>query len=460
MSKNSKGYLTSGGERASYGLYFLGQNIFYMLIYSFLSTYYQDAGIAAAAVAGVVLAVKIWDAVNDPIFGGLMDRFHFKKGTFVPWLRISLIGIPISTILMFAIPSGIPMGGKIAWAVVTYMLWDTAYTICDVPIFGLVTTMTDVQNERTSLNAIGRVCAMIAAAVVFVSISSVREKLGGWTLTVVVLSLIALVTMIPICFKAKERISPKESEKEKEYSVVDIFRYLKTNKYLAIYYGAFLISGTLAVATQWTLYIGRFILNDESKAGILSIMAILPAVLIGPFVPKITRKVDKFKLYYIATICTVVLTALRFFIGYRNINLYMAFMVIGMIPAGITTVLMYMFTPDCAEYGHYKTGHSMPGITFAAQTFFVKLQAALATSLASAVLAWIGFNEGEGAVQAAGFTDKFFNASIWLPVAGGILSLILLHFYRLNDKDVEIMAKCNAGEITRETAERSLSRKY
>ena len=216
MSKNSKGYLTSGGERVSYGLYFLGQNIFYMLIYSFLSTYYQDAGIAAAAVAGVVLAVKIWDAVNDPIFGGLMDRFHFKKGTFVPWLRISLIGIPISTILMFAIPSGIPMGGKIAWAVVTYMLWDTAYTICDVPIFGLVTTMTDVQNERTSLNAIGRVCAMIAAAVVFVSISSVREKLGGWTLTVVVLSLIALVTMIPICFKAKERISPKESEKEKE----------------------------------------------------------------------------------------------------------------------------------------------------------------------------------------------------------------------------------------------------
>ncbi len=86
--------------------------------------------------------------------------------------------------------------------------------------------------------------------------------------------------------------------------------------------------------------------------------------------------------------------------------------------------------------------------------------AALATSLASAVLAWLGFKSGEGAVQAADFTGRFFGASIWLPVIGSVLSLILLHFYRLNDKDVEIMAKCNAGEISKEEAEMKLSRKY
>ncbi len=452
--------MTSGGERFSYGLYFLGQNIFYMLIFSFLSTYYQDAGLAAAAVAVIVLVVKIWDAINDPIFGGIMDRFHFKKGIFVPWLRISLIGIPVSTILMFAIPGSIPMGGKIAWAIISYMLWDTAYTLCDVPIFGLVTTITDVQNERTSLNAIGRICAMIAAALVYVSITSVRGLLGGWTKTVIVLSVLATITMIPICFTAKERIQPKAEEKDKEYGVVEIFRYLKTNKYLTVYYVAYLISGSLGIATQWTSYIGRFLLNNEGLAGVLTVFSLLPCLIIGPFIPGMCRKVDKFKLYYGACIASMVLTALRFFVGYSNVTLYMVFTVIGTLPLGFTMILMYMFTPDCAEYGHYKSGHSMPGITFATQTFFVKLEAALTTALASAVLAWIGFQSGEGAAQAAGFNDKFFACSIWFPVAGLAISLIILRFYKLNDKDVQIMAKCNAGEITREEAEKTLSRKY
>lgn len=70
------------------------------------------------------------------------DKIRFKKGKFIPWLRISMIVTPLSTILVFAIPTGIPMWGKILWATVAYMLWDTAYTICDVPIYGLVTTIT------------------------------------------------------------------------------------------------------------------------------------------------------------------------------------------------------------------------------------------------------------------------------------------------------------------------------
>ena len=84
-----------------------------------MNTYFTDAGISAVAVAGIALVVKIWDAINDPIFGGIIDRIHFKKGKFVPWLRISLIGIPLATILLFAIPNSLPMGAKIAWAVLS-----------------------------------------------------------------------------------------------------------------------------------------------------------------------------------------------------------------------------------------------------------------------------------------------------------------------------------------------------
>ena len=462
MGKNQSGdKIVTGKESASYGLYFLGQNIFYMLIYMYLNTYYTDIGISAAAVAVIALVVKVWDAVNDPIFGGIMDKFKFKKGTFIPWLRISLVGIPVATIIMFATPNSLSAGGKIAWAVIAYMLWDTAYTLCDVPIFGLVTTMTPNQNERTSLNAIGRVCAMIAALCVMVVIPTFRTMIGGWTSTVVMLSVIGAITMIPICFTAKERVEPSHEEGDTpDYGIKDIFKYLFSNKYLLLYYLAFLVSGTFNVATNWGLYIARFCLGDESISSVTSIIAFVPIIVLGIFVPAITRKVDKFKVYYIATACSAVLTIVKYFVGYSNIPVYIVMTLIAALPAGFTSVLMYMFTPDCVEYGHYKTGNRMPGITFATQTFFVKLQSALVTAFGSAVLVIMGFVEGEGAAQAEGFADKMWAASNWLAVVGIVLALIILHFYKLNDHDVQLMAMVNTGEMDRTEAEAQMINKY
>jgi len=459
MSKTKAKGMVTGIEKTSYGLYFLGQNIFYMLIYMYMSTYFTDVGIPAVTVAGIALVVKVWDAINDPIFGGLIDKIRFKKGKFVPWLRISLVGIPLATILMFAIPSGASPIVKVIWASVAYILWDTAYTICDVPIFGLVTTITSVQQERTTLNAIGRVCAMIAAMAVMIVIPSFRAMLGGWTSTVVMLSVIGAITMLPICFSAKERVAPS-AEKEPEVGMKEMFSYLKSNKYLVVYYAAFLISGTLNVGSSWGLYIARYCLQNESIMSITSILAVVPSIFLGAMIPMLTKKMDKFKLYYSAVIITLVMIAVRWVVGYNNLTAYLALTVISSIPTGITSTLMYMFTPDCAEYGRYKTGIAAPGITFATQTFFVKLQSALVTALAAFVLGMIGFVEGEGAVQAAGFADVLWNTSLLMPAIGTALSLLVLRLYKLNDHDVELMAKCNAGSISREEAEAQMINKY
>ncbi|MFU0828504.1 MAG: MFS transporter [Lachnoclostridium sp.] len=450
----------TGKEFISYGLYFLGQNIFYMLLYMYMNTYFTDVGISAVAVAIIALIVKVWDAVNDPIFGGIMDKIHFKKGIFIPWLRISLVGIPVTTIILFAIPTNLSAGFKIAWAVIAYMLWDTAYTLCDVPIFGLVTTLTDIQEERTSLNAIGRVAAMIAAGAVMIVIPSFRAAIGGWTATVVMLSVIGAITMVPICFVAKERIQPSEEDKQQDVSLRDMFRYLKGNKFLLIYYLAFLISGTFNVVSNWGLYIARYCLKNEAILSITSILSFIPVVVMGAIIPVICKKIDKFKLYYYATAATLVVTVIKYFVGYSNLAAYLTMAVIANIPGGFTGVLMYMFTPDCAEYGHYKSGLNMPGITFATQTFFVKLQAAFLTAFGSFILAALGFVEGENAVQAAGFADKLWTASCVWPAIGIILALIVLRFYKLNDHDVQLMAKCNAGEISRKEAQARMINKY
>ena len=415
-------------EKISYGLYFMGQNVFYGLI-GYMTTYFTDIGITAALVAIVALITKVWDAINDPIFGMIMDKVNFKKGKFLPWLQISVIAIPVATILLFTIPTGIPMMAKIIWATLAYMLWDTAYTLCDVPIFGIVTTMTTDQKERISLNSIGRMFVIFSGIVTGIVLPLVRQRLGGWATTVIVLSLLSVVMMIPICLFAKERVIEKERAldegAEDSYTLRDMAECLRKNKYLLIFFAAPLISSLLNVGANWGLYVARYCLGGEEAASYALLLGIV-----------------------------------RFMAGYENMTVYVTLNALGGIPLGIAVILQYQFTPDCYEYGQYKTGLKMRGVTFAAQTFFTKLNGAVATAVSVFALTLIGFREGEGVVQAAGFADKLWTFSCLGSIIGGICTLLMLRLYKLNDHDVQLMAKCNNGEISREEAESQMINQY
>ena len=140
------------------------------------------------------------------------------------------------------------------------------------------------------------------------------------------------------------------------------------------------------------------------------------------------------------------------------------------VPMCLVGVLAFMFTPDCAEYGQFASGISAKGITFAIQTFSVKITGAVSSSLALALLglfSWITVEaESFEALAASGIQQpaQALNG-LWIvyalvPVIGMIISTFFYLGYKLNDKDVQIMAKCNAGEITKAEAEKLLSRKY
>ena len=80
MAKTNPAYMTTKKERLSYWTYFVGQNIYYNITAAFISTYLAMQGISLARVAIVLLIVKVWDAVNDPIFGFIFDKVRFKNG--------------------------------------------------------------------------------------------------------------------------------------------------------------------------------------------------------------------------------------------------------------------------------------------------------------------------------------------------------------------------------------------
>lgn len=193
---------------------------------------------------------------------------------------------------------------------------------------------------------------------------------------------------------------------------------------------------------------------------VTSIIGLLPALVIGAFVPALCKKIDKFKLYYGSIIVTFLFNIIRWVVGYESIPAYLAVTFLIALPTGFTSILTYMFTPDCAEYGHYKTGKSYPGITFATQTFFAKLQSAILSAVSAFALGLTGFIEGETAVQIEGFADNLWNVSCIMPLIGFGVAIVILHFYKLNDHDVELMTKVNNGQMSREEAEAQMKHKY
>ena len=201
MKNNHPEYMTTPRERVSYWTYFIGQNIYYNITAAFISTYLAMQGISLAKVAMVLLIVKVWDAVNDPIFGFLFDKIKFKNGQkSLPWLRVAVALIPVVTIILFAIPSGLGEAGKLWWFGIAYVLWDTVYTLTDVPAYSMLTTMTANLQERTKLLSVNRVYSgagvLIYGVVLPILISEQVGLSASWA--IVILSIFSAATMGPL----------------------------------------------------------------------------------------------------------------------------------------------------------------------------------------------------------------------------------------------------------------------
>lgn len=238
MEKNS--LQTGRTERLSYAGFFLGQNIIYIIPLQLLTYFYTEyVGLTLADTAILLLIAKVWDAINDPIMGAIVDKCNFKKGKYLPWLKFATFALPASLFFMFVNVEG-PYVIKLIYAYLTYIVFDIVYTISDSPLFSLATVMTGETYERDKLITSGRLAAAFAAilsAVVF----NIKAELG-WTWTVGVYALVAFLVMLPLHRTARERL---QYERNEDITFVKIFQCLFKNKYLLIYFiGYFFIELT------------------------------------------------------------------------------------------------------------------------------------------------------------------------------------------------------------------------
>ncbi len=466
------GWETDNKERKSYYIYFAGQNMIYTLVSTFLVTYLMFQGVNLAKAGTIMLLVKVWDAVNDAIFGVIFDSVKFKSGKkYIPWLKISTVLIPLSTLFLFFIPKSSGETLKLVWFAVAYICWDTAYTLCDVPIYGVITSMTKNMDERNCMLSYKSIWGGVGTAVTtLVASVLVSEKVNSnYTVVAIITSVFALVTMIPVLFNIKERFNAVDEE---AFTIKKMFKYLFKNKYLLIYYIGFFFYSAFNVSASFNLFVSYYIFNNELFALVVSAIGVAPQLIFSLLIPKMLKKFDKTKLMMLCNILIIVLSVVIWLIGKEHIAIYIVLSTLRAIPMGIYGVLMFMFTPDCAEYGKYTSGIEANGITFAIQTFMVKLTAAISGALGMFLLGlkstgWVSvevenFQElsTSGITQTEHALDVLWFVYVMVPAIGGLIAVAIWKFYKLNDKDVQIMSDCNANKISREEAEKLLSKKY
>ena len=470
---------TTKPERSSYYTYFFGQNMIYNMIAGYLSTFLLLIGVNPVKSAAVMLAVKVWDAVNDAVFGVIFDKFKFKGDKkYIPWLKIACTLTPISTVAIFIIPTAASETVKLIWFAIAYVIWDTAYTLCDVPAFGIITAMSGNIEERNTILSLKGITGGVGSALTTVLVTLlISEFIGmGYGAVSIIVAAVAMATMFPICKYCQER---NKSADDEQFTVKKMLKYVASNKYLLIYYIGYIFYSGAQTYNALHMILAYYIYENSLASLITGTVAALPQLFMALLVPKIIRKMDKSTLFKISAVATILLSFL-ILPTRNNFVLFVITFMLRSIPLGIIGVLSFTFTPDCAEYGQYTTGTEAKGITFAIQTFAVKLAAAISGSMDLALLGMFGFKtefEINGIKQeVSNFADlESINAiaqqtsealdGLWftyniVPIIGLVIALVIWCFYKLNDKDVQVMADCNIGKISKDEAEKLLSRKY
>ena len=453
-------YIATKAEHVTYNIFWFGQNLLWGYA-GFLASYLTlGLGIDAGTAAAVMLAPQVWDAINDTLFGYIVDRFRFKNGQqFMPWIKIGTFGIGIITIAMFSIPVDLSQNLKIVWFIAAYVLFDALYTFLDAPAFAMSTVMTDNIQERTAFISGNKLFAMLGGVVATILIGTVTGKVG-WTIGAIIFCGLGCLLMIPYLFCGKERRKQDLDEKEETFTFKQMFNYLKANNQLFVCLFAFIIFGMTAFESAMSLYVASVCFGDIGKQLYLTACAALPVILVSAVLPGLTKKYDKFYLLIISLSFSTVVSIIALFVGYDNFLIAMVMIALKCVGLASWQVIIYMLVADTTEYGTYKSGTRATGITFSLQTFISKLKNAFVNSFMLLCISWTGYI-AQAQVQTAQVADNMWKVFLLVPTIGYIAGIIiLLLFYKLRDEDVQVMASYNNGEISEIDAEEKLFRKF
>ncbi len=387
------------------------------------------------------IIVQVWDAVNDPLIGSIIDadKRHYKKNKFLSYIWFGSIGLIVGGALCFLPLPSAPTWAKIIIFIAGYVIWDAFYTVANVPYGSLLSLISDDVKDRASLSAwrsIGSIFGNMIPMVVlpFIIYDSDNNLIGE---RVFIAALIMGVLGF-ICFQFMIRnteIRVEDSltlnEEKPKFNVFKAFgNFIKNRAAVGATIAAMgMFIGMQGATTAVTIVFQSYFKNVQIS-GIIQLFAMIPIVAFTPLARKMVAKYGKKELATFGAICSVVSGLGLFIVIPSNTNadliIYVIFQLIYNLGLGIYSTVSWAMMGDAIDYNEWKTGNREEGIVYSLHSFFRKLAQGIGPSLVLVImvaLGYLGENEGNQVWEVA--------VKMRYLVAGTFLFSALLQFIGL-----------------------------
>jgi len=419
---------------AGYGMAAIGYNFVYMLVTQYVNIYFTNVlGISFAAVGVIMLIARVWDGINDPIMGSIVDRTHTPHGKYRPYLLWGIIPLAISTVLVF-VNFGLSGFSATFLAGAVYILFGMSYTFANIGYMSMQSTLSTDSNERTKIIVIKQVFTMIGILIVMMLVPKLGIAKDGSLipqgfLTVSIVGAVIVALTMFISFKATAKFKYIEKDTEEITWKIRWNAVSKNKPLIIVIMVFFLVSLSQALMAAQNYYI-----LDVLKRGDLALMfnmiMIVPMVISMAFTP-IAMKFEKRTIMIFGSFLFAAASIAWFFFAKENINLMLILAVLRGLGLGFAMIFVFSMITDCVDYAKLQTGKHQGGIIFSTATFMQKTAGGIGGLLLNVIMIWIGFKAGQSAYS-NGVADGVLAINTLVPALFSIICAVLLFYYPLS----------------------------
>ncbi|UUZ93602.1 glycoside-pentoside-hexuronide (GPH):cation symporter [Paenibacillus sp. P25] len=417
-----------------------GLNLFFSSISTYLLYFYTDnMGITAAALGTLMFVAQLINLVTNPLMGIIVDRTDSRWGKFRPYFLFGCIPLALIGLLVFTVP-GLDPSGTLAYAYVTYILFNILYSIINIPYSSTLAAMSDDYYTRSRISSIkvffGQFGGLIVSDATLPIIHLFSSEASGFHAVYSIYGALLVLTML-ITFSGTKGIGHKspEQQADKGGKKLTIGKQLQTvflNKYL-LWSLLFILVNTLSLSTKnaASLYFFKYNIGKADMFSLYSLVG-FSILIIGILLnPLLVGRLGK-RNVGIFSQGIVVIGLTGFYFLHSSIEMIFLFGGISYLGFGLTTPLLWAMVPDTIEYGTWKTGLRSEGTIYSAFIFVQSLSQAVGSKVSGTILTGIGYVPG--AVQTATALNGILVMVTVIPIIGSILGICILAFYRLDDK--------------------------
>ncbi|MBU0926971.1 MAG: melibiose:sodium transporter MelB [Spirochaetes bacterium] len=437
----------SFAQKAGYGVGALGKDMACGIVNTFLMFYFTDVvGLAPAFLGVLFMAARIWDAINDPMAGWLVDNTRGRMGKFRPWILAGTLSNSVVLLVLFSNPA-IRGAGQYVFFSVVYILWGMTYTLEDIAYWSMIPALADDEAERNTISVIPRIFAAagnVAVGSFGLAIVSAMGRVApgalptpeqqsrGFFWLAAFIAAIFIATNVVTVALVREQVVVTSDRK---FKFREIFSTIAKNDQLVVIVAAMALY-TLAINLTASLgiYWFKYDVGDERLYGTFYLAAGGAQVLAMLLFPAFAKRLSRRRVFVLSAILPVFGYAALYLVGKTagsNIALMAAAGVVLFFGFGFSLVLTSVMLADAVDYGEWKLGIRSESIVFSMQTFMVKFAMALSGLVTGVGLAAFGFVANARQSQAAltGIRLLMFAVPIVLLA---VSLLIYLRRYRLN----------------------------